>query len=135
MIGGDSKFVLTCTHTRVPLTPTHTFATYIIKTRQMGVEIGLFPIPKKEKGNSPVLTPPNLFLLLINYLITLISHLPSPLLCGLITLTLILLCFLIPSLMLISCELGLNLIFPWNDTSLHGLDYFKTEPLTHKISS
>ena len=40
MIGGDSKFVLTCTHTRVPLTPTHTLQ---YRNSPIGVEIGLFP--------------------------------------------------------------------------------------------
>ena len=44
MIGGDSKFVLTCIHTRVPA-HTHTHNTYLeikkneIDTRQMGVGI------------------------------------------------------------------------------------------------
>jgi hypothetical protein len=45
MIGGDSKFVLTCTHTRIPFTPTHTLQ-YI--NSPMGVEIGLFPIKERK---------------------------------------------------------------------------------------
>ena len=50
MIGGDFKFVLTCTHTRVPAnTHTHTFPSLPKKrlTRQMGVEI-----KEKEKTHT-----------------------------------------------------------------------------------
>ena len=60
MIGGNFKFVLTCTHTHVPLIPTHTHICNInIETYQMRVKIGLFPISKekrKSNENSPVST-------------------------------------------------------------------------------
>ena len=56
MIGGDSKFVLTCKHTqtRVPFTPIHTHLQHIHRNSPMRVEIRLFPIQEKEKENSPV---------------------------------------------------------------------------------